>query len=932
MEQRDLNTLARKLLPPLAVASGWCGIAYELLYSRLLTTYLGDMFHVSAAILTSFLLGIGIGAAVARRFSQWLWFIETLIGGYALIVAGVLFSYQDALLRSVVPKVSGGPPTTVASAIALTILPACLTGFSVPLFSHYLRAAQQKDEEGSSFRRVYSLYNVGAGICVLVMEYGLLRWWGIRATLLSLSLVNLVSGLVLNQLKVPTAKPVRSVSNFSAAGEKPTLFFVSALSGLYQLFLLKLIEILFGPFHENFALLLALSLMGIAAASYLVQKHRLSFDRLLQHGPMLISGTFILFGPLIYAWATLNSAFGVNPLISEFLKLATLVAFGGGPILVFGATVPALVQDSTTDDRAAGQLLATSSFGNCAGYLLAVFLVYEHLSYAWLALLFPAGLWLAGSSYRLKHRLHFGRSSLAALSLLIAIPWSWPTFLLQLSYREYIKLDALNRALTNIAGFEELKKFDENVRLIRTSGGETEVVINGYRSLVSSYHGRTNLKELIVGAAPALFAQKRERALVIGVGTGITAGAAASLFEETTGVEINPAVAAALPKFSEHNFSLLQQPKFKLVLDDGLSFLATTDHRYDAIISTVTSPLYFSSSKLYTLEFFQLAKSRLAPGGVYAMWFDSRVTPEGAKIIFETIRQTFADCQLVYLSPVYSEVICGTQRLSPHGLGEHEWPAQLRTRIGSERFKLTTTEFLQLLVLPEHRIMTTRWNAPLNTFDRPQLEFLMASVSLNDVDLKKPWTPYRLADANLSATIGDPMPLTDDRLAMRCFAFRAVGGVEYPDCPSPYGRSAQNLPLSYLEDMVELLRDSETPVAVLPIVEQIAGRGDVDRALSILAGMDKRLQGRIDYRELRATLRFEKDGVLADEELVELFRLAPLNQSVRRLAARVCAERGDTQDALMHLSVLQRLGGMKPGDRQFAAALAALPAPENRTP
>ena len=932
MEQRDLNALARKLLPALAVASGWCGIAYELLYSRLLTTYLGDMFHVNAAILTSFLLGIGIGAAVARRFSRWLWLIEFLIGVYALIVAGALFGYQDDLIRSLVPRVSGGPATTVAVAIAFTVLPACLTGFSVPLFSQSLRRMQRNDHEGSSFRRVYWLYNIGAGACVLVMEYGLLRWWGIRATLVSLSLVNLVSGLLLLRLKVPSAEPMRPVPTFGTASERPALFFVSALSGLYQLFLLKLTEILFGPFHENFALLLALSLIGIAAASYLVQKRRVSFDRLLQHGPVLTSLAFILFGPLIYTWATLNGAFGVTPLISEFIKVTILMAFAAGPTLVFGATVPALMQDRTSDDRAVGQLLATSSFGNCLGYLLAVLLVYQRLSYAWLALIFPAGLWVAGGAYRLKHRLALGRSSLVALLLLLAIPWSWPASLLQLSYREYIKAEVLNRALASVAGFEELRKFDENVKLIRTLGGDTEVVINGYRSLVSSHRDRTNLKELIVGAVPALFAQRRERALVLGVGTGITAGAAASLFEETTGVEINPAVSAALPKFSEHNLNLLQQPKFKLVLEDGLSFLATTDRRYDAIISTVTSPLYFSSSKLYTLEFFQLAKSRLAPGGVYAMWFDSRVTPEGAKIIFETIRQTFADCQLVYLSPVYSEVVCGTQPLFFHGLEEREWPMQLRTRINAERFKLATAEFLRLLVLPEHRIMMTRWNAPLNTFDRPQLEFLMAAASLNDVDLKSAWTPYRLANANLRATVGDPMPLSENRLAMRCLVFRAVGGVEYPDCPSPYGPSSQSLPLSYLENMVELLRDGEAPAGMLAIVEQIAGRGDIDRALSILAGMDKRFQGRVDYRELQATLRFEKDGNLADQELVELYRLAPLNQAVRRLAARACAQRGDAADALMHLAVLQRLGNIKPGDRQLAAALAGLPSPEHRTP
>jgi spermidine synthase len=928
VERRDLKRLGLQMIGALTVASGWCGIAYELLYSRLLTTYLGDMFHVNAAILTSFLLGIGLGAGIARRFARWLWLVEILIGTYAICVAVALFGFPTQLLQYVIPRLSAGPGITAVVAIACTFVPASLIGFSVPLFSIYLRRAAQSEAEGGSFRRVYWLYNLGAGLCVLAMEYGFLRWWGIRATLVCLGSINWISGLLLLLLGSSFGQDVRAPAlKPELPREGLGLLFASALSGLYQLFLLKLSEILFGPFHENFALLLALSLTGIAVASYLVQKRRLRFEQVLLRGAVVISVVFVCFGPLIYLWASLNGAFGVTPWLSRLIKIGMLVAFGAGPILVFGATVPSLIHDASTDDRAAGQLLSISSLGNCIGYLAAVFLIYERVSYALLAFVFPAGLMAIAAGQALKKRQPIGWSSIVAVALLAVIPFAWPTALLRLSYREYIKPDILNRAMANVAGFEELRKFDENVKLIRTAAGETEVVINGYRSLVSSHSGKTNVKELIVGAAPALFAEKRDRALVLGVGTGITAGAAASLFKRTVGVEINPAVLAALPRFAEHNLHLLERPDFELVLDDGLTFLARTDQRFDAIINTVTSPLYFSSSKLYTREFFELAKNRLAPGGVYAMWFDSRVTPEGAKIIFETIRQSFVDCQLVYLSPVYSEVICGAQRLGPHRLSENEWPFALRDKIGAERFHLSTTDFVESLLLPDHHIMTTRWGAPINPFDRPQLEFLMASVALGEVDPKKAWTPYRLAGVDLTSSVREPKPLTSEAFANRCFVFRAVGGVEYPDCPSPFGRSAQSLPLAYLENMLQLLDYTESPSAVLTIAEQIGARGNLDWALSILDRMDKRLKGRIDYRELRARLQFERDGRVNDEELIELYRLAPLSPNLRRLAARVCAQRGQAEQALAHLAILRRLGGLNPVDQQLAEALARRFAP-----
>lgn len=48
------------LLTSLALLSGCCGLAYEVLYVRVLTSILGDMFYVHAALLSTFLVGIGV--------------------------------------------------------------------------------------------------------------------------------------------------------------------------------------------------------------------------------------------------------------------------------------------------------------------------------------------------------------------------------------------------------------------------------------------------------------------------------------------------------------------------------------------------------------------------------------------------------------------------------------------------------------------------------------------------------------------------------------------------------------------------------------------------------------------------------------------------------------------------------------------------------
>jgi len=78
------------LLTTLALLTGCCGLAYEVLYVRALTAILGDMFYVHAALLSTFLIGIGLGAKLAHRFLRWLWAFELLTGLYALFLPNIL--------------------------------------------------------------------------------------------------------------------------------------------------------------------------------------------------------------------------------------------------------------------------------------------------------------------------------------------------------------------------------------------------------------------------------------------------------------------------------------------------------------------------------------------------------------------------------------------------------------------------------------------------------------------------------------------------------------------------------------------------------------------------------------------------------------------------------------------------------------------------
>ena len=909
----------RRFLPIIASLSGWCGIAYELLYSRLLTTHLGDMFQVNAAILTSFLLGIGVGAWVSHRFVRWLWLVELGIGLYALLIASVVGGESERVLELVLPVLGHGRWMVAFFAFLFAFAPALLIGFSVPLFSVYARHYLGTKKASDAFNLVYWVYNLGGAACVLAMEYGLLRALGVTQTLLLLAALNLLGALVIRGLESPREEaeehepvPVR----WSVA-----LFLASALSGLFQLFLLKVTESVFGPFHENFALVLALGLAGIALGTWRADRSRWRLETWLLGGAVAVGVSMLLLQPLIHGWGHLNDAFGATPLLSALCKVLVLTALGLVPLTVFGATVPALLGQLTGARTTAGRVLAVSSFGNCLGYVLSVAVLYEHLSLLLLALFFPAGLWVLGLALRERGAAPRWALGLLPLPLLVLTALTWSDTLMQLSYRDFASAEVLSRTLANVRQTELLKRFDSALSLVRDAQGEQSVIINGYRSLVSSHSGRTNLSELLVGTTPALYAPRRERAMVLGVGTGITAGATASLFAHTDGVEINPAVAAALPRFSANNLGLLERPGFQLVLDDGLTALARSHQRYDAIVNTVTSPLYFSSSKLYTREFFELVKSRLAEDGVYSMWFDARVTPAGARIIFQTLRESFADCHFVFLTSVYTQVVCGTRPLSPHPLPEAQWPEDLSALFAAHQLGLGMNALYSHLILRQHRLFDTDWQAALNTFDRPELEFIMAAASLNQGH-GKPWSPLGLVGVDLTVPGLGGAPLSRDALGERCATLQTVSQSLDPLCRQLLTDGGKRPPpLSYVDHLLRWGLDAQQPRARMVLAGNLVQAGQDERALEVLEALAPALQGDLAYEVMRWDLVLKRGRDVPDDVLVRLQRAGPLQPEVRRLLVRTLAQRGRDVEALEHLAYLQRLAPLTPEDRALGESL-----------
>src|SRR5262249_25623561 len=98
--------------------------------------------------------------------------------------------------------------------------------------------------------------------------------------------------------------------------------------------------------------------------------------------------------------------------------------------------------------------------------------------------------------------------------------------------------------------------------------------------------------------------------------------------------------------FHEDAAEVAASPGARIVVDDGRRFLERTAERFDVITIDPPPPVEAAgSSLLYSREFFETARSRLASGGIVQIWF-----PGGERLILcsvaKALREVFPNVKV----------------------------------------------------------------------------------------------------------------------------------------------------------------------------------------------------------------------------------------------------------------------------------------------
>ena len=187
-----------------------------------------------------------------------------------------------------------------------------------------------------------------------------------------------------------------------------------------------------------------------------------------------------------------------------------------------------------------------------------------------------------------------------------------------------------------------------------TSLGTVEYAMFNSGKADASSHGDRSTQTLSAHI-PMLFHPAARNVMVLGLASGMTAGEVLLYpVQHLDIVEINQQVVTACRRFF-HPWSnrCLDDPRTRLIVQDGRNHLALTRASYDVIISEPSNPWMAGLANLYSLDFFQLARQRLNADGIFAQWIQSyEMDWKTFALLGRTFAAVFPKSALIKVGPV----------------------------------------------------------------------------------------------------------------------------------------------------------------------------------------------------------------------------------------------------------------------------------------
>jgi spermidine synthase len=221
-------------------------------------------------------------------------------------------------------------------------------------------------------------------------------------------------------------------------------------------------------------------------------------------------------------------------------------------------------------------------------------------------------------------------------------------------------------------------------------GEESTVGLDGRMGLAFIVNGKSDgharidaPTQVMVGLLGALFHPGVKRAMVIGLGTGSTAGWLGALpgIEKVEVAELESAVLHVAEEASMFNHDALKNPKVHVTIGDARETLLTSHDTFDIIASEPSNPYRAGVASLYTREYYQAIRNRLSQDGIFLQWLQAYdVDNQTVRTVYATLGSVFPEVETWELE-VNDLLLIASRKKITHDL------AQIRERLKEEPFR-----------------------------------------------------------------------------------------------------------------------------------------------------------------------------------------------------------------------------------------------------
>lgn len=633
-----MRNSSRKILIAAVFSAGLSFLVYEVVWDRLLSLYLGVTVHASTIVVSSYMAGLSAGAFFigkkAQRSQDPVRFLSILL----FIIPFVNFSVLRLIL--LLPKIYSSNAWginvdmfTYSYSIFLVFISAFFIGGFMPAVSKIF--VMTGSSTGQAVGNTFGIETFGSAAGGILAGFVLLGTLGSSGSVYFAAAVNLIIALVFAKfLKTPEQKQEdvpekKSQKIRKMLLEKPKTamisVFVSGLSGfIFQITAMRIFRIYLTNTSYTFSLIVSVTIAGYFIGSMIFKKmseNKLNTEKILIYS-MFLMGFIVAFGTVVFINAPkliiipLHEALKISwarilippAVMSLFTVLPQSILSG----IVFTSAVKLYKNQKEKISSGFGRIYFVNTAGAFLGPFTAVFFFIPMAgavrTLLLISLLLTAVALVLYSLQNKKSIISITTGSILPIILIINIfgqnkmilPPSFSLFDREiLFYRETVEA-------TIVVGQDK-------------KTGINYTYFNNNSVIGSSYDAIKAVK--LLGHLPFLTDKVPEKVLIVGFGIGVTTSTIL-LHDEVKSVEcveLAEDLKEAAGYYRKFNNDVVNDPRLKIIGDDGRHYLQKSDKKYDLISSDPTHPV-LGSGALYSYEYFRLCYDHLSDKGIVTQY------------------------------------------------------------------------------------------------------------------------------------------------------------------------------------------------------------------------------------------------------------------------------------------------------------------------